>query len=61
MMQFAQFFVHSFEYLQNKTSLSSGSMACLIFVNASSSVKALTPKLKFDVLLLSTGCNSVIA
>jgi hypothetical protein len=60
-MQLAQFLVHSFEYLQYRTSLSSGTIACFIFLKASSSVKALTPKLKFDVLLASTGCESVIA
>jgi hypothetical protein len=54
-MQLSQFDVHLSEYLQNRRSFFSGNMARLILLIASSSVKALTAKLKDDVLSFSTG------
>jgi hypothetical protein len=54
-MQLLQFDVHLSEYLQNKRSFFSGSMARLILSIASSSVKALTAKLKDDVLFFLMG------
>jgi hypothetical protein len=59
MMQLLQLATHFLEYLQYMRSFFSGNTALLILLIASSALKALTAKLKFDVVSLSDWCESV--